>query len=237
MKYYEMIVSPEEDGSITPGLNGVNVIDKDTFFDNDRCGPNRFYDKNYVFDYLIPMQYGDGNEDLECDAIYDFHSWLGESPLGGWLKPISARFKSLLRSFNLGNHKFYPAKVLFNGAKHEYFILQLLYDDHHDYIDFEKTLFNNRDSGGDLEDRQLEIRRFNSLLEVEEFADQNWESLVNWNYEKIVVSPKFRDIDLITFYKLGDLVSERLRDAIISKGLTGIRFQELPIPIEFSDAV
>jgi len=98
-------------------------VRKEEFFDNGKCGPDRFYDQEYVFDYLTPLEFGDGREDEPSETIYDFHMWFGEAPFGGWLKPVSNKFKEVLQNFNLGPHRFYPAWVLFREQKHEYYIL------------------------------------------------------------------------------------------------------------------
>lgn len=237
MKYYEMSNAIAVNGVVSPGMNGKNVRGKEEFFDNDKCGSNQFYDKLYEFDYLVPMEFGDGREDEVSVAIYDYHAWLGESPWGAWLKPVSKRLKELLEQFNLGERRFYPAWVLFDERKHEYYVLQIYRNLYEQYLDFELTRFNNLDSGRNLEGRNLEIKQFDSIEEVEAYAEQNWDSLVNWNYERVFMKPEFRDLDFITFFKFGDIVSERLKNAIETAGITGIEFRELPIPIEFSDEV
>ena len=235
MKFYKMISSINIDGNVPPGMNGENVKDRELFFDNDKCGPNRFYDKNYEFDYLEPMEFGDGREEEHSSVIYDYHSWLGESPLGAWLKPVSKQFKEILEQFNLGEYRFYKALVLFKEKKHEYFVLQIFDDFYQDFIDFEKTIFNNLNSSRNLGERKLETKQFRSIQEVIDYSRSNWGSGVNWNYERVIMKPEFRALDLFTFYKFGDIVSERLKNAIEEAGLTGMEFKELPIPIEFSD--
>lgn len=237
MKYYEMSSAVTIDGIVPPGMNGKNVKGKEEFFDNDKCGPDRFYDKEYEFDYLVPMELGEGREEKASKAIYDYHSFWGEAPWGGWLNPVSKRFKEVLEQFNLGEHRFYPAYVLFKKQKHEYFVLQIFYNYYQSFIDFEKTIFNNLDYDRDLEDRVFETKQFSSLQEVEDYSEIHWGAAVNWNYERIVMKPEFKEVDLITFYKFGDIVSERLKNAIEEAGFQGISFEELPVPIEFSDEV
>ncbi len=51
------------------------------------------------------------------------------------------------------------------------------------------------------------------------------------------MKPKFRELDFVTFYQFGNLVSERLKNAIEEAELTGVEFYELQIPIEFSDEI
>jgi hypothetical protein len=49
----------------------------------------------------------------------------------------------------------------------------------------------------------------------------------------------FRELDYCYIFGLGsgNVVSERLKIAIEEAGITGVEFEELPIPIEFSDEV
>lgn len=237
MKYYKMSRAISINDVVLPDMNGKNVKGKETFFDNDKCGPDRFYDKMYEFDYLVPMEYGEGRENKRSKAIYDYHAWWGESPLGAWLRPVSKRFKELLEHFNLGEYRFYPAWVLFKKQKHEYFVLQIFQNYYQAFIDFEQTTFNNLDSSRDLEDRTFETKQFSSVDEVWDYADANWDSSVNWNYERVVMKPTFKAVDFVTFYRFGDIVSERLKNAIEEAGIQGIVFKELPIPIEFSDEI
>ena len=235
MKYYKIISALKVDGKVPPGLNGENVKNQELFFNADKCGPNRFYDQNYVFDYLVPMEYGEGREDAPSSSIYDYHSWNGKSPRGGWLKPISKQFKELLEQFNLGEYRFYDANVLFKNQNHKYFVLQILYDFYTLFLDFEKTKFNNLDSSRKLEMPKLEIKQFKSISDVVDYSKENWDW--GYNYERIVMKPEFKKVDFVTIYLLGDIVSERLKNAIEEAGLKGMEFKELPIPIEFSDEV
>jgi hypothetical protein len=235
MKYFRIKQANQVDGLLTPALSGVNVKGKELFFNNGKCGPNEFYDQNYEFDYLVPTEFGEGREQVKSQRIFDYHTWLDEYPIGAWLNPVSSKFKTTLERFNLAKHRFYPAKVLHKNEFYQYYVLQVFYNLYEEYIDFGKTFFNNLDSSRNLEQSKLIVRQFSSISEVENYAEEHWDW--DYNYERIVMKPAFREIDFITFYKLGDLVSERLRDGIRNDELTGIEFIELPIPIEFSDEV
>lgn len=235
MKFYKMISSINIDGNVPPGLDGRYVKNKEIFFDNGKCGQDRFYDQLYEFDYLVPHEFGDADQNSEPTAIFDYHLWHGDYPIGGWLRPISKELKDLLKSFNLGEHKFYPAFVFFKNAKHRYYVLQILRNYYQSFIDYENTEFNNLDSDRDIEDRIYQKKQFKSIQEVFNYASENWGSSINWNYERLVMKKEFREVDFITIYNLGDLVSDRVKTAIENSGLKGMEFKELPIPIEFSD--
>lgn len=237
MKYYEITHTTLINGEVIAGMNGETVKGKELFFDG-KCGPDKFFDKMYEFDYLTPInQGGDWYEEQPVLGIYHYHFWMCEAPFGGWLKPISKNLKEILEKFNLGEHRFYTAWVLFNGIKHPYFVMQILRNEYQKYIDFDKTLFNNLDSSRNIKDRVFETYSLQSVDAASEYSRAKSGSGINWNYERIVMKPEFKEFDFFTFYKLGDVVSERLKNAIEEAGLIGLEFKELPIPIEFSDEV
>ena len=234
MNYYILSHQPKTNGILSPGLNGKTVKNYQAFFENGKCTPTTFYDKDYEFDYLIPIEVGE-NEN-EPQIIVDFHRWTGlEIPRGGVFYPISEKFKLLLKSYNLPKHKFYKARVLFKGEFHTYFVWHLLYNNYFEYLDSNKTRYNNLNYSRKLKQETLEIKQFNSPKERSDYSNKNWN--YSWNYEQLVMKPSFRELDYCYVTQLGGLVSERLKEAIEAAGLTGIRFEPLPIPIEFSDEV
>jgi hypothetical protein len=163
--------------------------------------------------------------------------WIGEQPRRGLFFPISLKFKNLLERFNLPPHRFYTASVLFKGNFYPYFIWHCLYHSYWDYIDFDKTLYNNLNSYRRLKQEQREVKQFSSFHEMSDYSEKNWDD--DWNYEKLVMKPAFKEIDYCYILGLdsGNLISERLKDAITSIGISGLEFKELPITIEFSDEV
>ena len=235
MKYYLLDYKTSIDGISIPGLNGVTVKGYEDFFDNEKCSPTTFYDRNYEFDYLTPMSFGEVKK--EPQIIVDFHLWIGEEPMGGRFYPISKKLKELLENYNQPEHKFYKAKVLFKDEFQSYFVWRILSKKYQEYIDFNKTYYNNLNSYRKLKHEELEIKQFSSYNEMRAYSRSNWSR--SWNYEKIVMKSSFRDIDYCYVSGLngGNLVSERLKIAIEEAGLTGIRFEQVPIPIEFSDEV
>lgn len=237
MKYYILKSSNNVNGIVPSGLDGIHVSNKDDFFANGKCGPDKFYDHDYQFDYLIPHEFGDDYAEPKTSTLFDLHQWHGVYPIGGWLQPISQRFKFLLEQFNLLDHRFYSATVLFNSEVYPYFVMQVFINSYQKLLDFEKTTFNNLSSTRNLGDRILDVKKFDSIDQVKSYAKEIWGSPAYWNYERVVMRPDFKNVDFITMFKFGDLVSERLKNAIEDEGLTGIEFKELPIPIEFSDEI
>ena len=237
MKYFSVVRALKLGSTIVPGLDGKNVKNKNDFFglEQKACGPNRFYDKNYEFDYLVPNDFGDTVPKTEPQIIVDYHTWHGESPLGAWLMPISKKYKELLERYCLPDSRFYSAKVLFNEVSYDYFVWQLLYDSYLEFIDFEKTIFNNLNNFRKLKYPPLATKTFLSIEEVKQYAKNNWNR--KWNFEKVVMKNSFKSLDICTLPKIGEVISERLKIAIEEAGITGVEFEELPVPIEFSDEV
>ncbi|MDC7235931.1 MAG: hypothetical protein PQJ58_22095 [Spirochaetales bacterium] len=234
MKYYTLETAESINGITPPGMDGRHVKAKETIF-NKACGPDRFFKEPPVFDYLVPLNFHEDDEDKEPVMIYDYNYWWGEPPRGGWQKPVSQKFREIIGQFNLGAHQFYPATVLYKGVEHQYYVLQVLRNYHKQFISYEHTLFNNLNSSRELEGENLEIKQFACFNDLESYSENHWDW--EWNYERIVMKPDFRKLDFVPFYQFGDLVSEPLKCAIEDAALTGVEFHELPIPIEFSDQI
>jgi hypothetical protein len=141
MKYYQLKFQLGGD-PIIPGMDGSYVKDKELFFKTKEMGPNKFYDHNWEFDYLVPKAFGD--PEPEAKTIADFHMWHGENtPRGGTTNVVSKKFKEVLCQFNLSASKFYKARVLYKEEYYPYFVWQVLQDEYIPYIDFEHSEFNN----------------------------------------------------------------------------------------------
>ena len=237
MKYYEIEHASYLDGKLISGLNGIHVKDRELFFNQGKSGPDRFYDREYEFDYLIPAAYGDGfGYDGEVPIIADMHDWKGiHTPTPESLSiPISLKLKNCLQKFNLSGSKFYKARVMHEDKLHSYYVWMMLMSAYEEFIDFEKTVFNNYDFDRSTEG-EFATGKFKSIQELDDYADENWGYM--WNYEKLVLKPSFKQFDYHFVFLLNNIVSERLKEEIERQGLTGIQFKELPIPLYFSDEV
>lgn len=233
MKYYSLVHDKKVNGLRIPAMNGGTVTGHETFF-KDGCTIDSFYQREHEFDYLTPMNVSEFEDPPEL--IADYHTWIRKEPRKGYFKPISKKYKELLECYNLAPHKFYMAKVLFEGKRHPYFVMHLLYNSYHGYIDFDKTRFNNLNSFQKLEFEKLEVKQFSTYKTMEAYSDAEWNYC--WNFERLVMKPAFRAIDYCYMDNIdGDLVSERLKNVIEKAGITGVKFAELTIPIEFSDNV
>ena len=59
MNYYILKNNSEVNGVLAPGLDGSSVKGYEDFFDNEKCTITTFYDKEYKFDYLTPVTWGE----------------------------------------------------------------------------------------------------------------------------------------------------------------------------------
>jgi len=232
MKYFELDWKLGNDPHI-PGMDGSYVKEKDKFFKTGEMGPNKFYNHDYEFDYLVPKAFGD--PEPEAEIITDYHMWHGRSPRGGTTNVISARFKEVLEQFSLSSSKFYPAKVLFKDKFYPYYVWQVLQDDYKPFIDFDLTEFNNLSNSRVQKNKTFEVKQFSSFEELHSYRKEYWNR--KWNFERLVLKSSFKVLDFCMFPIFYFVVSERLKNAIEEAGLIGIVFNELPVPIEFSDEV
>ena len=235
MKYYLFNYQSNINGIISPGLSGNTVKNYQDFFNNKKCTPTTFYDKEYEFDYLTPLPFGEG--ETEPQIIADFHLWINKRPMKGKFYPISKKFKEILEQHTQFDHRFYKARVLFKGEYFPYFVWRILSKKYQEYIDFDKTRYNNLNTWRKLKHDKLEVKQFSSYDKMDKYSEDNWD--YDWNYERLVMKPSFRELDYCYIFGLGNgnIVSERLKIAIEEAGLTGIRFEPVPIPIEYSDEV
>ena len=245
MKYYEMthnlrsldeIIADmaggiERDEPLIPGMDGTYVKNRDAFFKTREMGPDKFYDHDYEFDYLVPKAFGD--PEPEAELIADYHMWHGKSPRGGTTSVVSSKFKDVLEQFNLTASKFYKAKVLYREEFHPYYVWQVLQWEYKRYVDFDLTEFNNLNSYRRLNNDKFEVRKFSSIEELDDYREEHWN--YDWNYERLVMKPEFREIDFTMMPNFHFIVSQRLKEAIEEADLLGVGFAELQVAIEFSD--
>jgi hypothetical protein len=155
---------------------------------------------------------------------------------------VSSRFKKVLSSFKLPEHRFYPIKMLHNKTwLDDYHWLQVACD-LTEYIDYQKSEFYIRNladplrrdlgsikllSKADFELKRKEVRAKNSPS----FAISSKRIMMNNNFDK--------DLDFFEISGVNNdiFISDRLSQAIQEAKLTGVRITptqlvSLPYPFE-----
>jgi len=233
MKYYKINKILEKDNFVIPGVDGKNVKNKELFFNSGDCDYDKFYSKNYIFDYLILKNFGDPEPKIFPEELQDFYRFWGESPSNGLFRIVSKKYKDILENFGLQKSKFYKAIIKHNGNSHDYYVWQLLTNNHESYINFNETKFNNLNYSGNSRIGEKQIKTFKSFNHVIKYANENWKRA--WNFEEIFVYSDFSNIDYCYFTIFNDIVSEKLKKALEKAEITGINFEELPLEIKSSD--
>lgn len=166
-----------------------------------------------VFDYFL---LGDGSSRRKFDWIkldmYEVFT-LG----GGFL--VSERFKETLSQFQLPLHKFYPAKLMYQGQKLDYYLFQLGKETK---IVYEQCTYSERGSG--IVQSALEL----AINHEDDYYD------VRRKYFKRESVLDIHDFVLDKFYdyfisrELFKIVSEPLKEALVKAELTeGWKFEDI----------
>lgn len=142
---------------------------------------------------------------------------------------VSHKFKNIVSSFNLPNHRFYKANIIYQKDLLNYYWLNF-HDDLRKYIDFSMT--------------EIEIYNKFSFKILDTFILNSEATLdeVNLNLgidesirlKKISLKKGFPKYDIMTNNILGygsNLISIKLMNSIKDSGITGFKFSELDYEI------
>jgi hypothetical protein len=140
---------------------------------------------------------------------------------------ISENTKNLLENFSLScPYNFYPCKLLYKNKKLDYFIFQFAGQIIIDiirtkYIKWNQSVFINP-----IDESYMSINSMSEFIDISRHIRKISE------YEKEIKLQKLVLKDNIDFFPMGtylndDLVSERLKQAIETMGITGFEFSEL----------
>ena len=141
---------------------------------------------------------------------------------------VSEAFKKVLERFNLPQHRFFPARVVNsrgNDVEYQYYLFRVV-EYQNQCIDFDKSEFCFYD-GNDLGD--VEIQR---AQDIEDVLDAGGLGVGVGIFPRFITLFPKAQYDIFSFRRFaGYHVSERLKNAIDSVGLTGIRFEKPSFPI------
>lgn len=139
---------------------------------------------------------------------------------------VSEKAKDILERFRLPEHRFYalpPYTLEATGAVFQYYYLHILRKYNYEFIDFASSSFVKTDFFGD-NPQELPIGSAAEWQTIREGLDELEEQVTE---ENLVMSDVFRALDPDLFYIHHFLagcciISERLKDALVSEGITGI---------------
>lgn len=146
-------------------------------------------------------------------------------------KIVSEKFKDQALEFSLPKHHFYEAKVVdyLNSPviERKYFLFRLL-EYQNQYINFDRSEFYIHRRGiGEID--SITIHRTEDL---EKSPKEQGLGVGQFIKPKFISLRQEKALDIFSFRRIaGFFVSERLKNAIESAGLTGMRFEEPDFPI------
>ncbi|TVT38964.1 hypothetical protein FNT36_14930 [Hymenobacter setariae] len=158
--------------------------------------------------------------------------------IGGTGFIVSNTLRDILSAFNIGRHAFYPLEsfdyVSRNRIQGQYFWLQLIDFDFYPLIDYTQSKFVLYDDFEEENISELEIESPGGLMAAVESTREKDISVL---YTKLVFNSKFQANPLDIFYMNGisdnifsyPIFSERLKNKLIGRGLTGFEFKEVPL--------
>jgi len=223
MKYYNISIKRYYgDDRIASRANGEHISNAESYFNQLRSG--EILEEAPVFDHFF-LESFDKKKYWEWQ-LNDVHKFIGEgSQIPGWL--VSTDLKLLLENMKLTDtYHFYPSKLMFRERKLDYYIFQfagksavkktLL------YIDYTKTFFWDPN-------KEIKIRVKNHIDFLSEYQriykeGKGIDDIIQ--NKKLVLNEAFDFFPMGTFLK-DNLVSERLKQAIETVGITGFEFSEL----------
>lgn len=140
---------------------------------------------------------------------------------------ISPQAKMIMEKFNLCPHRFYPMSVYARRKKIDYFWLKLV-SDYSDYVDYKKSTFVEYNIGSEKIFNYVSVISKEDLLQKRKIVkDKTGDILQTIWGENIVMNNSFdNDLDffIISTIDSSTYISNRLKNAVESNGLTGWEF-------------
>lgn len=229
MKYYKVSIERRFKGEerVLGHANGEYVPNGKAFF--DRIGNGEIINDAPVFDYFHLESFGQ-HDDWDW-KLQDIHGGIGVYPCGGYFY-ISDRCKQVIELLNIAQgHHFYATKLLYKGAKLDYWIFQFATIRNgisaKSYINYQESVFCHPDTNQPIKFQDYEV----FICERKKIEKAS-------NYRKDFITKKLvlnSPLDLIPLYGINDsgvIVSERLKNVIEAEKLEGFIFTQLEYEIE-----
>lgn len=211
-----------------PYINASNIKNQ-KLLNRSKSHFTEFFPSEVSFDGMFPTYGTEHNVPQEPHALCDMHAWIERKPRA-LVYPISPAFKDVLISFNIPEVRFYNGSVVWRGKREPYYVMHLL-TRQFQYIDFANSSFVKCDFEGSKKSGTPAVKG-SSMEEVSgKFGAESF------TFERAVMQPEFRELDMYHVDIYGMLIADRLKNAIESANLTGVKITECPIEFEFSDEI
>jgi hypothetical protein len=213
---------------VVGSANLTTVTDGPRYF--QRMYNQELLDNAPVFDYLFLMTTDWIRPETWEWLLQDIHTFTGgDIPIQGWL--VSEYFKQVLEQFIIPpKHRFYRAKLKYQGKKLDYFIFHILWPDLEKMVVFEKLRFNlNPPFSTEIEGTYDQI--IHSMEELQEVRLQNMKkSRHRMSINSITINGGF---DFLPLWGVSadTIISEKLKTAIEQAKIEGVELAPAPFEV------
>jgi len=214
--------------NIYPDINASNIESQEAL-DRSKSHFASFFPNQISFKGMFPSYGTEIEVPAEPHAICDMHAWVERKPKA-LVYPISTRFRDILIRFNIPEVRFYDGSVVWKNQEYQYYVMHLL-TRQFQYIDFSHSTFIGCNFEG-VKKKDEPVVKGNSMEEVsQKFGAESF------TFERAVMLPEFRNIDMYYMDIHGILITLPLKEAIEHADLTGVKITECSIEFEFSDEI
>ncbi|KXX67005.1 hypothetical protein [Flammeovirga sp. SJP92] len=230
MKKYNLGYKRGSEEYVYGNLSGGSVVGKELFYDSCRgAGGRKFLSDEVSFNYITPFTLSEFDErELK---LREFES-LDGGPFACQIYVFSIRMYNLLTQFNLMEHRVFDGRILFGEQMIDVKCIQFLFCSVENYFDFNYSTFKIKSSKLTINNVK---NTFKTLPELTAKYSKEYGMKLRWRFEKAVMKPSFREIDMC--YNGGNefYISERLKDALEEANFEGLQFKECEVNFEYSD--
>lgn len=193
--------------------------------------------ENFYFNFLALENNVYKKKRSKKYVLNDIMPWEGDQPNGGESFVCSLKFEQISKEFNLGDSRFYKAKLRNKDEFVEYRVCHFLSHLHSfmifkyadidpsnklkSYLKYPECIFTEYD-GIKLIGTNEYV--FNDFLEYRFKVN---ESVLPIGIKKLVLSKDASSLDILPFREFEWLISERFHDALVEAGITGIYMEEI----------
>ncbi len=193
--------------------------------DTQWVGPTDFWGVNsYTHTPLVgPIDFAIVFPSFHLSQLAKITDWFGD---GGGISMnyfmVSARLYSLLQTYQMDEYQYFPAPVNTPGGIVDYHLIYFPYPREDDFIDWGHSLFRRITPSG-----ESRLIQFSNSKERQLARDAH-----EIHTEKLIVHLEKIKVDIFRFkrFESGFYISEQLKAAMESKGMTGIRYEKVAWP-------